>query len=188
MHSGSMAWPKRCANRIVASRPVDSCSTVRSTAAVALEEESPTPKPGVGSLLVLWVIHGRWLAGWLPGWCASRTLQDGPRRQQSGNGARKCLERVLPHETQSQQNDPRYSLLQAMGGYPATYVDLIRGVIRRDRVRVSSREKDVQHGLGIAARRLFRRLMRTWLAGLVFPLVVRGHVMLNLRRPPRCRP
>ena len=60
LHSGSMACPNRCAKRIVASRPVDSWSTVRSTAAVAVEVESPTPKPGErvswGLAVVLFVL------------------------------------------------------------------------------------------------------------------------------------
>jgi hypothetical protein len=46
LHSGSSAVPSLCANRIVAIRPMLSCSTFNSRAAVGLADASPTPTPG----------------------------------------------------------------------------------------------------------------------------------------------
>ena len=45
LHSGSRAVPRRCAKSIVAIRPMDSWSTVRSSAAVGEALLSPTPTP-----------------------------------------------------------------------------------------------------------------------------------------------
>jgi hypothetical protein len=45
LHSGSSAVPSLWAKRIVAIRPIDSCSTERSSAEVGEAVESPTPTP-----------------------------------------------------------------------------------------------------------------------------------------------
>jgi hypothetical protein len=48
LHSGSNDVPSLCANSIVAIRPMLSCKTLRSNAAVGLAEASPTPTPVFG--------------------------------------------------------------------------------------------------------------------------------------------
>ena len=47
LHSGSSAVPNLWAKRMVAIRPMDSCRTESSSAAVGEALESPTPTPGV---------------------------------------------------------------------------------------------------------------------------------------------
>lgn len=46
LHSGSSAVPSLWAKSIVAMRPMDSCSTDKSSAAVGEAFASPTPTPG----------------------------------------------------------------------------------------------------------------------------------------------
>lgn len=50
LHSGSRDVPSRCANRIVAMRPMLSCRTERRSAAVGEAWLSPTPIPVAGAL------------------------------------------------------------------------------------------------------------------------------------------